>query len=186
MRVFAGIYPPEEACAHLAARVGTLHISSAGLDTRLASRVQWHVTLVFLGEIPDGRLPEVDAALTTATHSTGTKPARLRIAGGGRFGRGRLTILWAGLTGEVDRLTRLGETTRRTLARAHLPFDSRPFRPHLTLARSGDRVDRLQVDADRAALDAYEGPEWPVTHLRLMRSQLTPTPLYTELARYDL
>ncbi|WP_033339180.1 RNA 2',3'-cyclic phosphodiesterase [Catenuloplanes japonicus] len=186
MRLFAGIYPPDEACAHLAARVGTLHVSAAGADTRLAPRAQWHVTLVFIGEVPDDRLSEVDTALTTATHAAGTKPARLRIAGGGRFGRGRLTILWAGLSGDVGRLTQLGDTTRHTLARAGLPFDPRPFRPHLTLARPGDRVDRLQVDADRAALDSYEGPEWPATPLRLMRSQLGPVPVYTELSRYDL
>jgi RNA 2',3'-cyclic 3'-phosphodiesterase len=179
VRLFAGIYPPEEACAHLAAHVRTLHVSSAGDAARLTSRAQWHVTLVFLGEVPDDRLPDVDAALRT---SVGTEPLRLRIAGGGRFG----TILWAGLSGDVDRLTELGETARRELARARLPFDARPFRPHLTLARPGDRMDRLRVEADRAALDTYQGPEWPASHLRLMRSRLGPTPIHTELSRYDL
>src|SRR3712207_7351867 len=37
----------------------------------------------------------------------------------------------------------------------------KPYRPHLTLARPGDRVDRAGVAADVAALDGYRGPEWP-------------------------
>ncbi|MDR7279619.1 RNA 2',3'-cyclic phosphodiesterase [Catenuloplanes atrovinosus] len=186
MRLFAGIYPPEEACAHLAAHVSGLHISTARVNTRLAPRAQWHVTLVFLGEVPDDRLTDVDAAFRQATPSAGTPPARLRIAGGGRFGRGRFTILWAGLTGDVDRLQSSARAIRHALKRSRLPFDDRPFRPHLTLARPGDRIDAAQVEQDRAALDAYSGPEWPATSLRLMRSQLGPSPVYTELGRYPI
>ncbi|GAB7048860.1 RNA 2',3'-cyclic phosphodiesterase [Catenuloplanes indicus] len=186
MRLFAGIYPPEEACAHLAAYVRTLHVSTAAVNTRLAPRAQWHVTLVFLGEVPDDRLPDVDTALREATPPGGTPSARLRVAGGGRFGRGRFTILWAGLSGEVDRLTSLARDVRQSLKRARLPFDDKPFRPHLTLARPGDRIDRSLVAADHAALDAYRGPEWPAGTLRLMRSRLGPSPVYTEMGRYDI
>lgn len=182
MRLFAGIHPPEEACAHLAAHVRTLHVSTASANTRLTPRARWHVTLAFLGEVPDDRLPDVDAALTTSTPPLGTPPARLRIAGGGRFG----TILWAGLSGDVDRITTLAHTVRHSLARAHLPFDDKPFRPHLTLARPGDRIDRALIEADRAALDAYRGPDWPATTLRLMRSRLGPSPVHTEIGRYDI
>lgn len=178
VRLFAGLYPPEEACAHLAAHVSTLHLSAA--DARPTPRAQWHVTVVFLGEVPDARLPDVQTALKSS--SGGTTPVRLRIAGGGRFG----TILWAGLSGDVDHVAALGESARRELSRARLPFDDRPFRPHLTLARPGDRLDPRTIEADRAALDTYEGPEWTATHLRLMRSQLGPTPVYTELSRFDL
>ena len=183
MRLFAGIDPPEEACAHLAAHVGTLHVSAA--RARLVPRTRWHVTLVFLGDVPDARCGDVDEALKRST-SVGTPSARLRIAGGGRFGRGRSTILWAGLAGDVDRLTVLAQDIRRELHRAGLPFDDKPFRPHLTLARPGDRLDAARVEADRAALDSYQGPEWPATPLRLMRSRLGPTPVYTELGHYDI
>lgn len=186
MRLFAGIYPPEEACAHLAAHVSTLQVSAAGVNARLTSRAQWHVTLVFLGEVPDDRLPEVDAALRSATRSTDAGPLRLRIAGGGRFGRDRSTILWAGLTGDVDRLIRLGESTREVLGRAGLPFDDRPFRPHLTLARPGDRLGRARVEADCAALDGYRGPEWRAGYVSLVRSRLGAVSAYTELGRYAL
>ncbi|MDP9798969.1 2'-5' RNA ligase [Catenuloplanes nepalensis] len=186
MRLFAGIHPPEEACAHLATHVRTLHVSTAAVNTRLAPRTQWHVTLVFLGEVPDDRLLDVDAALQRSTPPVGTPSARLRIAGGGRFGRGRFTILWAGLTGEADRLTTLAHGIRQELQDARLAFDGRPFRPHLTLARPGDRIDRSQLEADHAALDAYRGPEWPATTLRLMHSRLGSPPIYTELARYEI
>jgi 2'-5' RNA ligase len=72
---------------------------------------------------------------------------------------------------------------RRELRRVRLPFDRKPLRPHLTLARPGDRVD---VREDLVALDAYAGPPWTVTELRLMRSHPGPAPTYDTLTAVPL
>src|SRR5439155_21265747 len=110
----------------------------------------------------------------------GTGPA-VRFAGGGRFGRGRFTIVWAGLGGDLDGLGDLAGVVRRRLRAAKLPYDQKPFRPHLTLARPGDRLTAEAVAADLAALRAYEGPMWTVESVRLMRSHLGPHPRYDTL-----
>jgi 2'-5' RNA ligase len=183
MRLFVAVYPPAAACDDLEQRLAGLNIAIAagqGVNTRLARRETWHVTLGFLGEVAEERLPDVHTAVGRAVdrwHVDG--PPRLRLAGGGRFGRGRFTLLWVGVEGEA--LAGLARQVRRELKRARLPFDDKPFKPHLTVARPGDRLDRAAVDADRAALAEYQGPAWPAETMELVRSHLGPKPWYEHL-----
>lgn len=175
------VYPPQQATDHLAAHLAGLNIGQAagrGINARLATRAHWHVTLAFLGEVADDRVPRAAAVLDALTADA---PPVLRIAGAGRFGRGRFTIVWAGLRGDVATLTGLARQVRRELRRARLPYDEKPLRPHLTLARPGDRLPAEQITADLAALQAYEGPEWTVTAVHLVRSHLGPHPRYDML-----
>ncbi|HYN93599.1 MAG TPA: RNA 2',3'-cyclic phosphodiesterase [Pilimelia sp.] len=181
MRLFVAAYPPADVCDHLAAAVDGLDVGGAarrGVNARLAPRANWHVTLAFLGEVPDARAPDAAETLAGAVsdwRAAAAGPPRVRLAGGGKFGRGRFTVLWVGLAGDLAALRGLSDGVRRHLRRARLPHDSRPFRAHLTLARPGDRVD---VTGDVAALSAYGGPEWVVEEVALMRSQLGPRPAY--------
>ncbi|MFY1688354.1 2'-5' RNA ligase family protein [Plantactinospora sp. WMMB782] len=262
MRLFVAIYPPPEAVDDIVAQVHRLRIGAAarsGVNVRLTAPSTLHVTVAFLGEVPDERLPVVEEALSRAVGmwhrpptrrrrgtarrpgpetsggpltgrpgpetsggpltgrpgpetsggrltgrpgpetsggrlagragpetSGGRRAPRLRFGGGGRFGRGRFTVLWVGLRGEVDVLRRLGATVRRELRRARIPFDVRPLRPHLTLARPGERLDPESLDEDLGTLDGYLGPSWPATELVLVSSQLGPRPVYDRLASWPL
>lgn len=200
MRLFAAVYPPPEALDDIAGQVARLHVGAAaasGINVRITARDTLHVTIVFLGEVDDARLPDVTAAFGRAAGTwrrhadafgfrDGDGPPRIRLAGGGRFGRGRFTVLWAGLAGDVAVLRALHAASRRELRRGRLPHDWRPFRPHVTLARPGDRVSPEAVAADREVLDGYFGPSWPVTELVLMRSHLGSRPTYERIAAWNL
>jgi 2'-5' RNA ligase len=157
---------------HLAAFVDRLGFHRAGV--RVTARPLWHLTLAFIGEVPDDRLPDASEALDATGHDVPEVP-RLRLAGGGRFGRGRFTVLWTGVEGDLKPL-RDGVTRR--LKRARLPYDAKRFHPHLTLARPGDRLPAEVVDADLQALSGYVGPQWTVDQLALVRSHLGPKPWY--------
>lgn len=190
MRLFVAAYPPRQACEHLGETVDALAIgraAAAGINARLAGRENWHVTLAFLGDVPDERQADVSSALDRAVSAWRAGRAdglpRLWLGGGGRFGRGRFTVLWVGLGGEVAEIAALSKAIRRDLKRTRLPFDAKPFRPHLTLARPGDRVD---VAGDVTALHTYEGPEWTLDEVRLMRSYPGPKPRYDRLATWRL
>lgn len=192
------LYPPPVALDHLGIRLAGLNVGTAAareVNGRLPARETLHVTLAFLGEVDDDRLPDVEAALgQAASHwraaratDAGTADARsLRLGGGGRFGEDRFTVLWVGLTGDVAAVRRLSAGVRRQLRRYRLPYDRRPFRPHLTVARPGDRLDRAELDADHEALDRYLGPPWPVTEMVLVRSHLGPRPGHHRLAAWPL
>ena len=142
MRLFAAVYPPASAVDHLVTFVSALRVgvaSAAGVNTRLARPDTVHVTVAFLGDVADERLDAVTEALGRAVD--GPAPS-VRLAGGGRFGRGKFTVLWTGLDGDVDALRGLAGAARRSLKKARLPYDDRPWKPHLTIARPGDRLDR--------------------------------------------
>lgn len=155
------IFPPDDVCWDLRHRL---------LDGRPGVRLtpidRWHVTLAFIGEVPAERLPEVERALGAVTVPKGNE---LRLRGGGRFGRGRSAALWAGVDGDLGDLP---EDVRARLRSADLPYDERPFTPHLTVAYADDV-------AVRAALDGYAGPSWSLSELTLVRSD--PGTGYTTL-----
>jgi RNA 2',3'-cyclic 3'-phosphodiesterase len=191
MRLFVAIYPAEAALDHLAAAISGLRLgmaTAAGNNVRLVARPLWHVTLAFLGELPDDRAPEVAAALHAGVDRwrggpTGeSAPIEVRLAGGGRFGRRRSTTLWVGLAGELDAFRSLGDSVRRELRRARIPYDHKPLRPHLTFARPGERLPADDVAADLVRLREYEGPDWMVDAVHLVRSQLGPRPVHERIA----
>ncbi|HEY2791391.1 MAG TPA: RNA 2',3'-cyclic phosphodiesterase [Micromonosporaceae bacterium] len=175
MRLFVAVYPSPEALDDLEHTVGALQMARLeGVNPRLTARPLWHVTLAFLGEVPEPKVPEAARALDRASESV-PRPA-LRCAGGGRFGRGRFTLLWAGLAGDVEALTRVSRTVRRELRASRLRFDEKRFAPHLTIARPGDRVPVPMIAADLATLAAYRGPLWSPTAIELVASHLGPQP----------
>src|SRR6266498_2591629 len=163
MRLFVAAYPPADVCDHLERRLQDLHVAVAagrGVNTRLARRDTWHVTLVFLGEVAEPRTADVHEAIERAVggwRAAGSGAPELRLAGGGRLGRGRFTLLWVGVDGEREALGRLARAVRRELKRDRLPYDNRPFKPHVTVARPGDRLERAGV----AGADGGAGTQPP-------------------------
>lgn len=192
MRLFVAVYPPPEAIADLGARVARLRVgaaAAAGVNVRLADPAHAHITLAFLGEVEADRLVDVESSLGLAAEACRAGASafpRLRLGDGGRFGQGRATVLWVDVLGEVERLERLAREIRSGLLRAGLPCDEKPFRPHLTIARPGDRIDPVDVAADRATLADYRGPAWPATEMVLVRSHPGPRPRYDRLAAWPL
>ncbi|MEV4689643.1 RNA 2',3'-cyclic phosphodiesterase [Micromonospora echinospora] len=183
MRLFAAIYPPAVAVVDLTARVKGLRVASAR-HARLADPANLHLTLAFLGEVPDVRLPDVEHALASAARSA--RSPRLCLAAGGSFGQGRSTVLWVDVRGDVEALDALARSIRGALCEAGLPCDDKPFRAHLTIARPGDRVPEADLHADRDTLNGYVGPQWSAGEVVLVRSHPGGTPRYTRVAAWAL
>ncbi|MEU4333541.1 RNA 2',3'-cyclic phosphodiesterase [Micromonospora lupini] len=192
MRLFVAVYPPVEAISHLGAQVARLRVgaaAAAGTAVRLADPANLHLTLAFLGDVETARLADVRSALGLAAQrfrDDRDASPRLSLGGGGVFGDGRRTVLWTDVRGDVEALHALARLIRDRLRHAGLPYDHRPFRPHLTVARPGDRVAPAAVEADRVALNDYQGPEWRATELVLVRSHLGLRPRYDRLAAWPL
>jgi 2'-5' RNA ligase len=125
-----------------------------------------------------------DAAARAAAAPGG--PIAIRFAGGGRFGRGRFTVLWAGVDGDMPALRALAKEVRSELKRGKLPFDDKSFRPHLTISRVGDRVGPDIIVADVETLSAYVGPLWTVDSVHLVASTLGPHPQHTKVSSTPL
>jgi len=193
VRIFVALFPPPPVIADLQSLVARLNLgkaAAAGRDVRLDSPERWHVTLAFLGDIDESQVAAAEAALSAVASAWPREhagPAPLQLADGGRFGSGASTILWAGLHGDLGRLTDLAGQVNHELTQVGLPSgDGKPFRPHLTLARCGDRLYADEIAADLAELHHYAGPSWRVDELVLVRSHLDAERRYERLRTWPL
>ncbi|MEV8510999.1 RNA 2',3'-cyclic phosphodiesterase [Dactylosporangium sp. NPDC051484] len=173
-------YPPQDVREHFKSMVDGLAVARPReRSVRLAPPERWHLTVAFIGDVEDET-----AAVEALGELAGTAAPTVRIAGGKTLGRGQFRHLVAEL--ESDDLTPLGLAVRQALKRCRLPFDRRPWQPHLTIARPGVMLSREELAGDLAMLAAYRGPRWRVDEVRLMRSHLGPKPEYDTLATVTL
>jgi 2'-5' RNA ligase len=168
MRLFVAVRPSPDALAHATAAVDV--VSRAEPGPRWVPPERWHLTLAFYGEVPDD---EVDGRVARLERAVRDRPAlTLALVGAGAFAR---RAVWLGVVGDIGPL--------RALARAVLPDRSRPYRPHLTVARlRGDTDPTAAV----AALATYDGPVWTAGTVHLVRSRLGPSPTYDDVASWSL
>ena len=141
-------------------------------DARWTSPGDHHVTLVFLGDVPDHRRDALHQRLAAVRNAAFS----LSIAGVGHFPpRGPVRSLWAGLT-PSEPLHRLQHKLATVARDLDLPADLRKFAPHVTLARlrSSSRTDEARVVTWEAAWLDLATPAWQVTSFALMRSQPGP------------
>jgi len=148
-----------------------------------------HLTLKFLGNIPSKRITEITGAIEEAAQ--GISPFHLEISGLGAFPSLRQArVLWVGIGGEVDKLSRLQQNIDSALAALGFANEERSFVPHLTLARirqgasPPDRRSFGELVGSAVFEDKYH---IKVEAISLMRSQLTPAgAIYTCLSAVGL
>lgn len=158
------------------------------------ARIQWvraesmHVTVKFLGEVPEDSVKDIEAALARIASDHGA--FSLHVGGLGAFPGPRAPrVLWLGLGGPVERLTALVEALDGALAELGFARERRPFQPHLTLARIKDRGREVgQALGQTGLLDQHQVlGSLEVAALSLMKSALTPKgAIYTRLAEVPL
>ncbi|MFE3451162.1 RNA 2',3'-cyclic phosphodiesterase [Nonomuraea sp. NPDC059194] len=175
MRLFAAIIPPPEILDEVAAALAPVTELVEGV--RWPDRATWHLTLAFYGEVPERALPDLEVRLARAAARHPAK--RLAFAGAGAFAK---RVLWLGLTG--DPLVRLAASTRAAGRRAGaVQTDDKPFRPHLTIARTRHPTDlRPLVEA----LSSFEGSSWAADAVHLVHSRLGATVRYESLGHWAL
>lgn len=166
--------------------------AAAGLQSplpgaRWVGAEQLHLTLRFLGETPAGAVEDVERALATVRAA----PFELALEGVGVFPprRGKPPrVLWAGVAPEAP-LQALKEAIDAVLG-PDAEAASRPFSPHLTLARfrepPGAALAPL-LASFMARHAAFATAPWPVRDFQLYRSTLGPgAARHDLLARYRL
>ncbi len=191
-RLFAALPLPDNAVSDLAEVVADLNIarrtgaspgrasrpgqgsSRPAPSNRLVRSENWHLTVAYLGDVAVDRFDEASDVLAAACHTF--EPLRLCVSGGGRFGRGRYSVVYAGLDGDIARLVQLVHRIRAGLTAADLPVDQKQYRPHVTLARPGDRVTNQQAAQDLLTLRRYYGPSWTARQVVLYKSDFGTKP----------
>jgi 2'-5' RNA ligase len=133
MRIFIALDIPADVRDSL-----TKYMERASLlapDARWARVEGLHVTLKFVGEASEARVEEMKIALA----SLKAVPITVRFAGVGFFPNPKAArVFWAGVDGG-DNLSRLASTIDAALETLDFPRGTKPYHPHLTLARTSAR-----------------------------------------------
>lgn len=176
MRLFVALLPPPPVLAEIGQLVDGLRVRAPELRwTRLE---QWHLTLAFLGQVEERRLPALTERLARLPRRHAAFP--LAFTGGGRFD-GR--VLWAGVSGDLPALRALADSASAAARRTGIALEERPYRPHLTLARARAPTElRRLVEG----LSAYVGQPWQADRIELICSQPGPRPRYDTVGRWEL
>lgn len=127
MRLFIGVPLASATTAEL--NCITQRLKSAADDLRWSDPAGWHVTLQFLGNTTEERCHCVCLQL----HGIKQNAFRMDLESPGFFERSRVFFTGVRLSPE---LIRLQQNVTTATGRCGFPADERPYRPHITLARS--------------------------------------------------
>lgn len=181
MRLFFAVPIREEARAQIGELIERVQASVG--DGK--ARIRWvrvdglHLTLRFLGLTPDDRLAPLEDMADSLARADA--PFEVALGGGGAFpSLARPRSLWVGVTTGADRLANLADRLTAAAADCGLVLDTRPFTPHLTIARTdGLRLGPTAAHALEAAADGLD-VRFTVESVVLFRSFLGNGP-----ARYE-
>jgi len=149
---------------------------------------QMHLTIKFIGEVPDQQLPEIKSVITNAI---GIQPAfTMGIEGLGMYPHiEKPRIIWLGITGK-EPLIGLHKILDQALTKVGIRQERRIFSPHLTLARVRRHADQRTVKEIGKTLSKFKVDSLGtvnVEQIRLYQSKLTPQgPIYTSLLTVPL
>ena len=186
MRLFVAVRVPEEVVTALEQFIAEMS-QARGMpkDVHWVKPGNFHMTLKFLGEIPEGRLEDLQEALDKAVE--GHKTFNFQVKGVGVFPDWeRARVLWAGIFPQTPALDALAaRVDLRTMAVGFAKAD-RPFTPHFTLARFST-PPREELAKFMRNLQTYDFGPVKVDRVVLVRSQLSPSgAVYSDLKDFPL
>jgi len=159
----------------------------AASGVRLTDPSQAHVTLKFLGDTDEERLPELTAELESAVSDAGVDPFPAEIGGLGVFPHlDYISVVWIGVRDGSEQLTRLHEVVEDRLVGMGFDPEDHDFTPHATIARmdhgGGKEIVQEVVENHDPDVGTVQ-----IDGIRLKESELTPDgPEYSTVERYEL
>ena len=172
-RVFIAIDISEEAREKIAGFTAALKREFSHLRVGWEKPEKIHLTLKFLGDVDEGQLPAIKDAVVKA--AVGCEPFNLRVENTGCFpSPAKARILWLGLADQTGNLRRLKEALEEKTAALGFEKETRPFAPHLTVARL------REPQKSRELVTAYmqkhfEPVSFEVSTIVIYESKLQPT-----------
>ena len=144
-------------------------LAAMGWPVAAVSPDNLHVTLKFLGDTPVARVEAIQREIASAV--SGQAPFVLKVESLGAFPNAdRPSVVWVGLL-DAEPLNSLAERLQMSLTSLGFARESRPFQPHLTLARIKGRPSRELFDVLRRHADTHFGTV-EIHLVELIRSEL--------------
>jgi 2'-5' RNA ligase len=146
-------------------------IRKLGLDVRWIPAGSIHLTLMFLGEVAEPRVPQVRDTITTAAAQH--VPFDVVLGGFGAFPNPRRSrVWWVGMQA-TPQLLALQKDVETGLGAMGFRTENRPYAPHLTVARAMPNARPLPAaQADQIVQRFHYHGQLHVDCVDLMRSHL--------------
>ncbi len=179
VRCFIGLPLPEEYQDRLKGVVSRL-AGEMGPGISWTRPGNWHLTLKFLGDVPESETPGLSAALSSIEFQS----FDFQAAGCGFFPDARRPrVVWIGLARGAEESAALAASMDQSLKPLGFEPENRPFRAHLTLGRVRKPGKRDWSLAEEM-LNTEQWPLFRAGEFVLWQSILGPNgPRYVELAR---
>ncbi|MGA9997460.1 MAG: RNA 2',3'-cyclic phosphodiesterase [Pyrinomonadaceae bacterium] len=184
-RVFCAVALPDNLRDTVGQHIALLRQAMPDVRASWDRAEKLHITLKFLGEIKQSRVPSLSHA---AEHAAQTiKPFELAIEGAGAFPvHGPPRVLWLGIRDSSGSLAHLQKRLEEECATENFKREQRPFHPHLTIARlrSPGGARKLAALHKETGFDAQT---FAVRELLVIRSELgAGGSRYTEISKHSL
>ena len=141
IRTFVAVFPPPEVRKALFQAAQNLPTSK---DFRLVAQEKIHLTLKFLGDIPEDALDNLKQALQPIREKH--SPFEVSTSAFGAFpSTNKARILWAGIEAGSQNLRTTAEDIENLLVPTGFERETRPYLPHLTLGQSRSRQTKLHT-----------------------------------------
>jgi RNA 2',3'-cyclic 3'-phosphodiesterase len=181
LRLFTGIAAPPDIDSRLDDLIWRL---------KPLARIRWspasnfHITTKFIGAWPQDRLHDMKTALATLM---GVGTFRIGIGGLGFFPNARHPrIFWTGVEGGAP-LASLASQTDQACAKLGVEQETKPYSPHLTLARIDSPAALSALHEALGKLPSAEFGEFEATAFHLYLSEAgRGGSVYTSLAEFPL
>jgi 2'-5' RNA ligase len=177
IRAFVAIELDETIKAALRTAQNELKRSPVSHIGKWVSPQSIHLTLKFLGDIPESQVLPIGQALQRA--SAGFQPFAMSLTEMGCFPNAqRPRVIWVGVGGNLEALTQLQRAVESEINPLGFEPERRGFAPHLTLARIRDRArssERQELGQLLTKVRVDPSVGMTVQELSLMRSELRPT-----------
>lgn len=183
MRCFIALEIPDHVKTRISGLIGSLKPLSRAVRWVRPENV--HLTLKFLGEVPERLLPDINEAIAKAV--SGHEPFALSARGTGAFpSKSRPRVVWAGLV-ESNGLMRLHEDIERAMERLGFIPENREFRAHLTIGRVKGSGGLSGLMRELESHAEVEFGKFEAGEIVLMKSDLLPSgAVYSVLSAFRL
>lgn len=182
-RVFCAVEIPEPVGQLVLRHIARLKEAVPDVKATWSRDANLHLTLKFLGEIPQTSVPDISTAASRAV--AGIAPFSIRLEQTGAFPKqAQPRVLWVGINDSSGKLSGLHARLEDELATAGFAKDDRPFHPHLTVARLRQPRHARTLAAAHKEL-GFEPAEIAVSELLVIRSELSSEgSKYTVVSRH--
>jgi 2'-5' RNA ligase len=154
-------------------------LQQTGAQLKIVEPEIMHLTLRFLGEIPQTTVERVKEAMSSVRFA----PFEIEFTGLGVFPNPRrINVVWVGIKQGSEQLNDIFHQLEPQLRKIGLPPDDKGFSPHMTIARVKSAANREALVSYVDKMREQEFGRMGARAVRLKKSTLTPKgPIYTTI-----